>query len=160
MSLINSFTECISILCFHIFFSDYTVCDNFNSVYFLQDATELLFFQSHSVQLQFLQHSTVAFVATVSHLWWRIFLCRKYFPEFSTYSIFVNFAACIFTLLVHLHTCNLPSKFMEYLVNNLVMYLNSQSLHGKTWQNKMKVSYLYIPVKYILLYLILHKRIF
>lgn len=123
------------------------MCVNFNFGYFLQDATEWFFFQSHSVQLQFLKHSTVAFVATISHLWWHIFLCRKYFPEFNTYSISVNLAACTFTVLVHLHTCNLPSKLMEYLVNNLIIYLNFQSM--QTWQNKMKVSYLYTPVKYI-----------
>lgn len=132
------------------------MCVNFNSGYFLQDSTGWFFFQAHSVQ--FRKHSTVAFVAIISHLWWHIFLCRKYFPEFNTYSTFVNLAVCAFILLFHLHTCNLPSKFMEYLVTNLIIYVNFQSL--QMWQNKMKVSYLYTPVKYMLLYLILHKGIF
>lgn len=118
MSLINTFIDCISILSFHNSFSDYTGCVDFNSGYFLQDAREWILFQSHS--LQFLNHSTVAFVATVSHLWWHLFLWRKYFPELYTYSIFFKLAACTFTLLVHLHTGNLPSKFIEYLVNNII----------------------------------------
>lgn len=140
MSLINIFIECICIFFFWLH------CVNFNSGYFLQDATEWFFFQSHSVQLQFRTHSTVVFSATVSHLWWHIFLCRKYFPEFNTYPIFINLVVCTFTLLVHLHTCNLPSKFIKCLLN-LIIYLNFQSL--QTWQNKTKVSYLYTPIRYI-----------
>lgn len=48
--------------------------------------------------------------------------------------------------------CNLPSRFIEYLINNPSIHLIFQSL--QMWWNKVKVSRLYTPVKYLFSYLI------